>query len=600
MVLIRKSCISVSTWVEQVDENRTAWEKDRVPRKLVTDLHHRCVVCTLPHGSCQHSREWVEMRNKQTILDNLPKDSVELIMDDISDVLPPASEDVYSRSGYKTPSTIQCPTLKWRIVCSHPSDKISGKQVDLSSPQTRVYHTMVQLHESESFTNDTTLLVVFGGICNACDDSVYLDKIIGVNSEGGNGDPASDSKTSSQSFSFPSDVSIFHVAHSKWFRPELKGHLPPGRYGHVAISLNRTTMWMFGGRLENADQDGDTYILSLRDMEWERIDRKDHKTPSPSARVWSAAAKVGNRVILFGGVDLVSGQLFNDVWTWDVVARRWIDQVVIGVPPLARYGHALLACRDKRVLILGGCCVSTVADKALPLSQNERHRRVCDAAEELSRAYHLEEAELTLGMFVNYANIGNIAPPANRHPKRFSKDLSQRRARLAAAVAAREKDVAKRAKALNDALLEDEALTYWARLHSRNPLGQVDATFLNTDSMAWEVKLTESRRQNERMVPSARMHFSAVMIEQSVIVWGGSHPTAERMLPVEDGVHIFDTSTCTWSRPPGYENPDGIQPLLEAARQKSCRAQRALFQAKQRAMSLGAPGGRTLQVQTRC
>eukprot|EP00752_Nemacystus_decipiens_P009996 g8912.t1 len=476
--------------LETVDECLSAWEKGRAPAsEAANDPLHRCAVCTLPHGDCEHTKTWLEDRHRQAILEPLPKDSVELTMDDISDVLAPAS---------------------------------------LASKGTNV---------------DTT------------------------------GNPS----------------------------------LANLRYGHVALSLDSETMWMFGGRLKGGLQASDTHTLNIRDMRWDRTNAGGDDEIGPSPRFWSAGVKVRQRVLLFGGADLLTGRIFDDVWTWDIQTRCWTEQIVVGTPPLARYGHVLVACPHEKVMVLGGCCVSTSAEDGLPVDNDRLHLRVRVAANKVDRAYELEEAEIAVGAFDSYVELGGSVPG---HDRRGSRDvalacasereewrrLSRRQAQLAAAVAARENETNLREQELREILFEQAAMTHWAKLHSRHPLKEIDMMLLDTESMIWGAGNPPVVGGGKTTAPSARMHFSAVRLGHKVVLWGGCFPTSKRVDMVEGGVHVFDLDQQRWSTIVGERHPEGIRPRLDAAVRQLRRAERSLFEATQRAMTLGAAGGRTMQV----
>eukprot|EP00903_Cladosiphon_okamuranus_P014179 g13176.t1 len=366
-------------------------------------------------------------------------------------------------------------------------------------------------------------------------------------------------------------------------------------------------MWMFGGRLRGGLQASDTYTLNVRDMRWDRTNAGGDGDVGPSARFWSAAVKVGQRILLFGGADLLTGRNFDDVWTWEIQTRSWTEQIVVGTPPPARYGHVLVACAQGQVLVLGGCCVSTSAEDGLPSDNDRLHLRVRIAANSVERAYALEEAEIAVGAFDCYAELGESVPRRDRRgtkdkPSACASDreewrrLSRRQAQLAAAIAARENDTNLREEELRDVLFEQAAMTYWAKLHSRHPLTELDMMFLDTESMIWGAGNPPAVGGGKTIPPSARMHFSAVRLGRKVVVWGGCFPTSKRIDIVEGSVHVFDLDRRRWSTAVGERHPEGMRPRLDAAVGQLRRAERALFEATQRAMTLGAPGGRTMQV----
>lgn len=598
----------------KVDECLNAWERDRAPAAdAVPDPLHRCVVCTLPHGGCEHSQKWLEGRDRQPILDPLPKDSVDLAMDDISDVLAPAS--FVSNGVNVDTSDPSLANLRWETLSPQPADELSGKKVDLSSPSSRSGHSMVLLDRTGSLVEDTRVLVVFGGVSTANNETrggTHRSATATKDNGGRNDASIYDTRSGripQHTLHYHADVRVFNMGLNTWHCPDATGDLPVGRYGHVALALDSETMWMFGGRLQGGLQAGDTHTLNVRDMRWDRTNAGGDDDPSPSPRFWSAAVKVRQNIVLFGGADLLNGRIFDDVWTWDIQTRCWTEQIVVGTPPPARYGHVLMACPQGQVLVLGGCCVSTSAEDGLPADNDRLHLRVRVAANKVDRAYELEEAEIAVGAFDSYTELGGTVPGRDRRGGRDKsaageserekwRSLSRRQARLAAAIAAREKDTNFREEELRDVLFEQAAMTYWAKLHSRHPLNELDMMFLDTESMIWGARSPPAVGGGKTTPPSARMHFSAVLLGQKVVLWGGCFPTSKQVDIVEGGVHIFDLDHRRWSTAVGERHPEGIRPRLDAAVGQLRRAERALFEATQRAMTLGAPGGRTMQAST--
>lgn len=607
----------VPCFVVQVDECLAAFDKDLAPAGwAAADPLHRCVVCTLPHGICEHTRQWFDTRDRHPILDPLPKDNVDLTMDDIADVLTPAASAV---PGITTPpkSAPSLANLRWEYLRALPADEVSGKRVDLSSPSPRAGHTMVLLDGVKSYREDTRLLVVFGGVSTGRDGPQRSKLGAGAEAESSDrtGAGVATARTSipQQALSYHDDIRVFRMGHRTWHCPDATGDLPDGRYGHVSLALGDEEMWMFGGRLKGGRQAGDTYLLNVQSMQWDKTNTGGDGEPNPAPRTWSAAVKVREHVLLFGGADLRSGRILNDVWMWNIQTRRWGEQIVVGTPPLARYGHVLLACPDGQVLVLGGCCVCSSEEEGLPSDHDRLQLRVRVAADNVNRAYRLEEAEAAVGAFDNYLDLGGSVSGLGRlcssNDSSFHcscskeycstrepwKRLSRRQAQLAAAVAARERDTAFREEKLREVLHEQAAMTYWARSHARHPLKYLDVVFLDTENMIWGA-INPAVGRGDATQPVARMHFSAVALGHKVVLWGGCLPTSKLVEMVDGDIHVFDLVHRRWSRHVGERHPEGIKPRLDAAVGQLRRAERTLFEATQRAMTLGAPGGRTMQV----
>ena len=62
--------------------------------------------------------------------------------------------------------------------------------------------------------------------------------------------------------------------------------------------------------------------------------------PQPPARTEAAAAIVGENVAIFGGMDATG--CLGDLWLYSIAHRLWSLPLVVGKPPDARFGHALV------------------------------------------------------------------------------------------------------------------------------------------------------------------------------------------------------------------------------------------------------------------
>lgn len=513
-------------------------------------------------------------------------------MDDISDVLTPVPTQAARATTEPGAGASSLSHLQWETLSPQPVSKLLDCEIDLSTSCPRAGHTMVLLDGPGSYTEDTRLLVVFGGVT-----STEHEEIHGVKAP-----PECGGKHPRRTLSYISDVWVFRLGRRTWHCPDVKGELPRGRYGHVSLALGSEIMWTFGGRMEGGSQTGDVFLFNTGKMHWERPNVGGGAGPTPSPRIWSAAAKVGERIFLFGGADLERGRIFDDLWAWSSDTRQWEEQIVVGTPPLSRYGHALLACPNGQVLVLGGCCVSTSAEEALPTDHEQLKSRVRVAADRVIQAYQFEDAELGGSIpALNHIRGGDLRksyPRLSNHvaARQALKYFSRKQAQHAAAVAAREKETDLREEQLWAVLHEQAAMAYWAKLHSRHPLKQIDVTFLDTESMMWGATISQPSRRGRSTPPIARMHFSAIVIDQKVVLWGGCFPTSRRLEISDEGVYVFDLVHRRWSRAAGQQHQEGIKPLVQAALGQLRRAERALYEAKQRALALGAPRGRTLQV----
>ncbi|CAM9528834.1 unnamed protein product, partial [Choristocarpus tenellus] len=589
----------------QVDECLRVWKDGHGSLPPVPlNPFHRCVVCTLPHGTCRHTKEWLDSRAEDPILEPLPRDNIEISMDDVSDVLNQTPVAVGSLGEVNPTPPLQA--LRWETLVPEKADEISLKKLDLSSPSSRSGHSMVLLEGPGSWREDTRMLIVFGGVTMKGQGTFepYLTVLDSMHVETTPPETSDSSNRGRQNMVYCDEVFVFRGGHSTWHRPKMAGKLPAGRYGHVALPLEGEVMWMFGGRVRKGGQVGDTFLLHTRSMRWEQTNYKGDGWPGPEPRFWSSAIKVRERILLFGGADIRSGRNLNDLWAWDISTRRWTEQIVVGTPPLARHGHKLINCPDGRALVLGGCCVRYSEEEGLAQEREDTQMQIRIAADRVTRAYDLEEAEVSIGGLASYMEISKSVPkdpstPYGNTP--FSsrvacqawKRLLRQQAQLATNVASREIGTALLEADLKRLLHSNAVSAHWAHLQASHPLEHLDLTWLDTENMIWEVPTFPPVTGR---FPCARMHFSANLIGQKVIVWGGCRPTIKKLIQTDENVYVLDLFSLRWSSPLGEGTSNAVQPRVTAAEGQLRRVQRTLQDAKQRAMTLGVPGGRTMQV----
>jgi Galactose oxidase, central domain len=373
----------------------------------------RCVVCTLPHGTCSHTVAWLneqslhgqKLPKSELLVKPLPRDDVALALDDIDDV---CTDPRYNKATYASYSAAAaasqqhsasvCRNVHWTEVDVQCNDLIEGYKADASSPSGRCGHTMVRLGGlpgNDAADDESNVFVVFGGMSwqnsnGICNLFSPLDS-----------KPTVDGNAAAQPLKavYHNSTHVHKVSTSTWHKPHITGHVPSARYGHVAVALNRDTMWVHGGRCADGTYSRDSYLLHIGSLQWECVSTPLlHKTAayanatltaaSPSARMYSSAVHVphSNRVVLCGGVNNVTGACYSDVWFWNTVTHEWTEQIVTGLPPAARFGHSMLLCGEQgRILVLGGCCVSAVQEIARPKDWDKTELQLRLAAEEVHR-----------------------------------------------------------------------------------------------------------------------------------------------------------------------------------------------------------------------
>ncbi len=108
------------------------------------------------------------------------------------------------------------------------------------------------------------------------------------------------------------DLYVYDVKLTKWFRPRVRGEIPPGRGKHVAVAWGNDTVvimggeFVFGGLSDHVCQSGssgghfrsDTFILNVTSFEWRQLTTFGARF---SAREGHSAVMNGDQMIVFGG-----------------------------------------------------------------------------------------------------------------------------------------------------------------------------------------------------------------------------------------------------------------------------------------------------------
>jgi hypothetical protein len=101
---------------------------------------------------------------------------------------------------------------------------------------------------------------------------------------------------------------------------------------------------LFGGRAENGASN-ETWL-------WNGTSWTQSSAPSsPSPRRSTAMARLGNKIVLFGGYADPSTQTTNDTWEWD--GARWSLRTPTVKPP-KRHEHVMATLGNKVILFSGG------------------------------------------------------------------------------------------------------------------------------------------------------------------------------------------------------------------------------------------------------
>ena len=112
-------------------------------------------------------------------------------------------------------------------------------------------------------------------------------------------------------------------------------------------------MFLFGGKGEGGVM-RDIHFLDLVEWTWVPVSAT---SAGPSPRMNMASLLVGRKIVVHGGWDGTK-KCVNDLWVFDTDAFTWLNPRTAGLPPVARYGHALQLLEDGRILMFGGMSVN--------------------------------------------------------------------------------------------------------------------------------------------------------------------------------------------------------------------------------------------------
>ncbi|GMI19640.1 hypothetical protein TrCOL_g992 [Triparma columacea] len=547
----------------------------------------RCVVCTLPFGTCQHTREWLgtagsRFRSSSGGLVNDWGDPVggpEIL--DLEDVLRVGSEGLNEelKRGVRTQAfpLTNISSMHWTKVICRDADEIEGRKMDLSSPPCMLGSTGVMIPNPVGQPH----LVVHGGVRYGGGGvfKAYETALVGA----------------SKRAVYEGRTFVYNMVEMTWHDIPKGGEQdPPGRYGHCAVALPDRTMWTFGGRQRAGVFGDDVHVWNFDKASWRKVeyDRNIVRVPAPRCGAQAAyvpgEGKAGS-VVMFGGRD--GTRNFGDLWIYDVATTDWAEPVCMGVPPCPRHGHSVLALDEGRIMVLGGCGVSPMAETGTPENMDELDDKMQAAAARVEECYRMERAE---------AEVAGAVLETEADYRGW-RELARLSAQAAAAVAKREKDTADAESDLDAIMKERSAAVHWAKMNSRHgtaSLGGVhdgkymDVTLLDVQAKVWTEPTAPPCTGR---LPPARMEHAAVAMAGKVIVIGGRSPTGGTVAMSDGDVHVLDVESWRWSAPAVEDTRASMLPTLDAAGAAVRRAKAVLEDEKAAAMSRGVPGGRSVE-----
>ncbi|KAF8938616.1 Negative regulator of mitotic exit [Dissophora ornata] len=143
---------------------------------------------------------------------------------------------------------------------------------------------------------------------------------------------------------------VLHTARKEWNKPSIQGTLPTPRHSHTGSSVG-TTMYIFGGQVDNFYLD-DIVAFDMKSITQNpRWDKLEPQTESPPARSGHCAGVHEGKIYIFGGAD--ADYFYNDIWCFDPRALTWTPIPASGYLPTGRHGHACTVA-DGTMYIFGG------------------------------------------------------------------------------------------------------------------------------------------------------------------------------------------------------------------------------------------------------
>jgi len=97
--------------------------------------------------------------------------------------------------------------------------------------------------------------------------------------------------------------------------------------------------------------------VTLPDAPWRQLGRTPSSAAAPFARGGHSATYCDGGLVVFGGRG-PSGELYNDVWRWDLASAAWARMVLSAASeaaPRARAFHSAV-CAGSELLVFGGSC----------------------------------------------------------------------------------------------------------------------------------------------------------------------------------------------------------------------------------------------------
>eukprot|EP00455_Lapot_gusevi_P057740 TRINITY_DN9918_c0_g1_i9.p1 TRINITY_DN9918_c0_g1~~TRINITY_DN9918_c0_g1_i9.p1 ORF type:complete len:304 (-),score=63.78 TRINITY_DN9918_c0_g1_i9:308-1219(-) len=144
---------------------------------------------------------------------------------------------------------------------------------------------------------------------------------------------------------FSSDLFVLDHESLSWSRVATQGVAPRPRAQHSAHIYNQH-MVVFGGSNGHMHMN-DVQALDLRSMEWREL--RPNSSVQPAPRVGYASAIIGPHLLIYGGQNISTQQVFNDLWSFHLDSLEWKQYHLRGdpLPPIAEAPSICLVTPDE-------------------------------------------------------------------------------------------------------------------------------------------------------------------------------------------------------------------------------------------------------------
>lgn len=136
----------------------------------------------------------------------------------------------------------------------------------------------------------------------------------------------------------------------QWTELEVDGPIPAAREAHSwTVDPSGGMAYLFGGR-DGGNVFGDLWRFDLRAEAWQRLEPAG---PAPAARFGHNAVWLeGRGLVVFAGQ--AGADFFNDLWLYDPASAAWSKLPAGGAPPIPRYGSCAVLGPDGRLWMSHG------------------------------------------------------------------------------------------------------------------------------------------------------------------------------------------------------------------------------------------------------